>query len=143
MATTPAGRIDLMLLGKCPGSTSAYTSYCAVCGPRRPLVSKQTPNSSMPLPPLPYKRPFFSMTLTPHEIEVRDGQSAHSLLGWGVHLIERHNSSWARLGMTMFVSASAGGPCIDNHEYKAQEASITSTSREKQRTVWPGVTARA
>jgi hypothetical protein len=25
----------------------------------------------MPLPQLPYKRPFFAMTLSPHEIEVR------------------------------------------------------------------------
>ena len=25
----------------------------------------------MPLPTLPYKRPFFSVTLNPHEIEVR------------------------------------------------------------------------
>jgi hypothetical protein len=28
-------------------------------------------NIIMPLPQLPYKRPFFSMTLSPHEIEVR------------------------------------------------------------------------
>ena len=39
------------------------------CAPQTLCALRAT--TAMPLPTLPYKRPFFSVTLNPHEIEVR------------------------------------------------------------------------
>jgi hypothetical protein len=44
-----------------------------------------------PLPQLPYKRPFFSMTLSPQEIEVRSNISARRGMACAVSLLQENS----------------------------------------------------